>query len=436
MQSTRSRHPNLVKGLLFGSGFLGYITALVMPLFVRSMAHDVGVEVPLVGWLAGAQGVLVGLASLIVGPISDVYGRKRVLLWSLVANAVAAAAFGRAWNAWSLYTFGALNALTFSPLAFCSLAYIADYFEPKERGAAVGVVTASVWAGVIIGTPLTVVMLELPGYGWRSVFGVIGALSALLFIATAFGLDDKRAETQGTQRRTTRGMLGSYAGFARDDRLRGFLSIFVLVRAGVGMYFVYGATYLLTSREFPAQGFIKIYPFGGLLAFGTSMLAGKLTDRIGAKGLVISSSVALIISIFLFLSYPTTPTNIVPAMAAFCALYMVSDAVRTAALQTEAVSKVSDHVRGAFMGLVSFLMYVSYGLGAIAGGFLLSLAPTTGDHARDFAMGYSVIVYTTAGLWVASIIFASRYVEHAPQRLAAAVLGAGLPSAQTISERK
>lgn len=405
----RSR-PRLTAWILFGSAFLGYVVPLILPIFMRDIARDLHIDVSLPGVLAGVQGFIIGLASLVVGPLSDRYGRKAVLSYSLLLNGFSIIAFSTAWDLTSLYAFGILSAVTFSPLVFCSLAYIADYFPAERRGEIVGFVTASLYGVVIVGAPLGVVLMEMPQLGWRSVFVVIGVLSILMAAASFAGL---RHIATGNEKKaiTVRPVVDKYLSFAGTPRLRGFLAIFFLLRIGLGMYFVYAAAYLFISRAFPPHGLVIVYPIGGALAFGASMLAGKFTDKIGGKALIFFGSLAITLSILMIVHVPTTPQNIIFVMTLLCGLYMVSDSVRMAALQTEAVSIVPAESRGAFLGATSFLMYLGYAVGAFLGGLILQLFKNQGSAAEDLAVGFTVVVYVASFLWVVTMVLALYYTK-------------------------
>jgi hypothetical protein len=95
---------------------------------------------------------------------------------------------------------------------------------------------------------------------------------------------------------------------------------------------------------------------------------------------------------------------IVPVISAICALYMVSEATRMAALFLEAVSAVGSAERGTFMGLINFLMHIGVALGALAGSAVLGLASPGADRAHQMQTGFSTIVVLTSLLWLASAL--------------------------------
>jgi DHA1 family purine base/nucleoside efflux pump-like MFS transporter len=415
--STDRREDTFVKGLLFVVAFLGYFVPLILPILARDIARELHIDISNIGFLVGAQGILVGLASLVIGPLSDSYGRKRVLSFFVMANAVGVIAFSQAWDLWSFYALGVLSAVGFGPLIFCSLAYAGDYFSEDKQGSAVGLITGALWASVIVGVPLGVILIEMPLFGWRAVFVGLGILSLAAGLVSIVRLRDIPTGAKTIQ---IRRILVKYASFLRERRLLGFLAIFLIMRVGVGMYLTYGPPYLFISRAFPPSGFATIYPICGVAALASSILASRLADRIGRTALVVISNVSIIVSIFMFVHFPTTPSTIYWVMMAVCCLYMVSESLRMATLQAEAVSTVGKESRGAFLGAVSFLLYCGTAAGAFLGGAILDAfkRDQIGASGDPLASGYTFIVYCTAVLWAVTVVLVLYYTRQRPSVVA------------------
>jgi hypothetical protein len=142
--------------------------------------------------------------------------------------------------------------------------------------------------------------------------------------------------------------------------------------------------------------------------------------RVGSPVAIIVSSFCLIAAILLLVSYPTTPNDIVPLIADICAIYMVSESIRMAALFLEAVSAVGAAERGTFLGLINFLMHIGVALGALAGSAVLGLASAGADRAVQMQQGFSTIVVLTSLVWLVSAllsIFFTNQGKRAPALL-------------------
>jgi DHA1 family inner membrane transport protein len=126
------------------------------------------------GQLAAAIGISWGVTAPLVGPVSDVYGRRRVGLTGLVLMAVGILASALAWNYWSLLTCRLVTGVGAAMIPPNSVATIADHFPPAQRGTPISILICASFFGLAIGTPLVAFLSEIGG--WRLPFYIVGAL--------------------------------------------------------------------------------------------------------------------------------------------------------------------------------------------------------------------------------------------------------------------
>jgi len=399
------------------AAFLGYLIPIILPVMLTNISTNLGATTGAVGVLIGVQSIAVAIASLFVGTLSDRYGRQHLLSSFLLINGFALIIMGSSPNLPVLYVTGVFSAVAFSPLVFGTLAYIGDHYDEKTRPALVGLVTGSLYAGVTFGIPLTVWLMDAKDYGWRGVLIVFGAIS-LVSSGIAWACLDKLPKQTAAASTTSRDVLARYVAFFRERRLLGTLIVFFVIRLGVGMYYTYGPAYLIIARDFPPTGFLLVYSVGAVFAFIASLFSAKIIGLIGIHRLVLGATVSLIASMFLIISFPTTQATIVLLIGAFCTMYMLSEALRMAALHTDAVSKVDISVRGSFLGLINFLVHSGTALGALLGGGIVTWASIGLDRAAQMQSAYSYIVISAATLWLVSVFvfmwYSSNSKSHAP----------------------
>jgi MFS transporter, DHA1 family, chloramphenicol resistance protein len=162
------------------AGTFSSMTVWIMmgPLLVP-LAAAFGTSVAGAGQLAAAIGVSWGITAPLVGPISDIYGRRRVALTGVILMAAG--------------TLGSLLAGSYGILLGCrllsgvggamippnSMATIADHFGPAERGRPISLLISASCLGYLVGLPAVAVLGNVGG--WRLPFAVVGAcLLALL----------------------------------------------------------------------------------------------------------------------------------------------------------------------------------------------------------------------------------------------------------------
>ena len=150
---------------------------LVLPLF-SAMAKDWHTTPTSVTWTTTAFGLAYAASFLVAGPLSDRYGRRRVVVTGLSVLAVATAAAALA----PTLPIGLLcrvaqgiGAAGFSPAA---LAYLSERIEPARRSIAVTCLVTAMVAATVTGQLVAQALLPLGG--WRWVFGINAAIVALL----------------------------------------------------------------------------------------------------------------------------------------------------------------------------------------------------------------------------------------------------------------
>jgi len=155
------------------------VSLMLGPLLV-ALADDFGTSIAVAGQLAAATFITWGIIAPLVGPISDTYGRRPVLLIGVLLMALGVLGSGVAWNYSSLMATRLVTGVGSAMIPPTIMAALADNLPVEKVGKAVGFITASSWVGVAVGVPA----IALLGYlgGWRLPFYVTGGLSLALWV--------------------------------------------------------------------------------------------------------------------------------------------------------------------------------------------------------------------------------------------------------------
>jgi len=161
------------------------VMLMLGPLLVI-LANDFGTSIAMAGQLAAATFVAWGITAPLVGPISDTYGRRPVLLIGVLLMALGVLGSGAAWSYGSLLATRLITGVGSAMLPMTMMAALADNLPSEKVGKAVGFITASSWVGVALGVPA----IALLGYtgGWRLPFYITGGLSLALWVMLWFWL--------------------------------------------------------------------------------------------------------------------------------------------------------------------------------------------------------------------------------------------------------
>src|SRR5437868_14295992 len=135
---------------------------------------------------------MVGIAcsQIIMGPLSDKFGRRPVLLWGLALMVAASIGCMFAQNLPQLIAARFLQALGGATGMVASRAIIRDLYERDRIGAMISLVIAVIMIVPML-SPLTGGLLET-AFGWRAIFYVITAASLIIAVIIALALQETR----------------------------------------------------------------------------------------------------------------------------------------------------------------------------------------------------------------------------------------------------
>ncbi|MFD1625980.1 MFS transporter [Azospirillum griseum] len=236
------------------------------------------------------------------GRVSDRYGRKPVLCWSMMVSVGAYLWMSQADSLLALFLCRSVQGASSANMAVAQ-AYIADRTDPEERSksmAAMGVVSGVSFAlGPLLGGLLAELSDTPPG---AHPFVAAGALCAVAFLVVALFAREPAVSRDQRQRRGV--SLQQFPGLLAQPRLRVLTGLFfatTLIFSGVN------ATVALWAQEYFAWGPHEV----GLLmtTVGTVMVAvqllgvGRIVRRFGDAGALVAG-VAVIICGLLAMAIP------------------------------------------------------------------------------------------------------------------------------------
>jgi predicted MFS family arabinose efflux permease len=160
--------------LFGGTVLMARLVSLMLGPLLVVLAAEFNTSVAVAGQLAAATFVTWGITAPLVGPFSDTYGRRPVLLTGLAILAIGVLGSAAAWNFNSLMAFRLLTGVGAAMIPPTLAAAIADMLPVAERGRGVGLLAGSSWLGVALGVP--VVALIGDAWGWRLPFYITGGL--------------------------------------------------------------------------------------------------------------------------------------------------------------------------------------------------------------------------------------------------------------------
>ena len=223
--------------------------------------------------------------ALLIGPLSDRIGRKKVLILGLTLFTLSSIVTYFVSSLASLLIVRMLTGLSAGALSTGSLSYAADHYAYSLRGRAMGILSMSYFASFAIGVPLGAVVASR--WGWSSVFGGLAITSLLVLIGIAFLLpnDSGRSTTSYSLH-----SLGRH--FFKADRLSGMIAAF-FTSGGIVGFLTYLGSWLSLEHGVSIDRIGLVFVASGLAAAAASPIAGWLADHAGKRSVIVMANLAL-----------------------------------------------------------------------------------------------------------------------------------------------
>lgn len=180
----------LILGLIMLVNALSYGT--IIPL-LYPYASRFGVNALTLSWLFASFSIAQFIATPIIGRLSDSFGRKPLLLLSLLGTSLSLALFASAGNVVMLFVSRILDGITGGNISVAQ-AVIADSTEGKDRTKAFGLLGAAFGFGFLFGPALggilSQVNLSAP-FWFASLVALIGSILIFFFLEETLPKDAK-----------------------------------------------------------------------------------------------------------------------------------------------------------------------------------------------------------------------------------------------------
>lgn len=322
------------------------ITIPQLPFYVKGMAKAEHTGT-ITGLLIGSYSLAQSLATPWLGRLSDKYGRRAVILLSLLGNALSMILFAVAVEQRVLpllFTSRILAGVTAGNLGACQAA-IADVTEKSERSAAMGKLGAGIGLGLIVGPFIGGQTGKIAPWGPPIAAAImalmdLGLAAALMPETRQFRQDQPSADQQVSKNALR------LVDLLRDRRMAAVLLLFFLTFTSMTCLNV--AFPLLSAERFGWTGVEVGYMFG---AFGVAgviiqgFLMKRLTARFSDVSMVITAGILMAVGMTLSAN-STKPWMLIAANV----LIGIGVSINNPVLSAVASKVAPPHVQGAALG--------------------------------------------------------------------------------------
>jgi YNFM family putative membrane transporter len=334
------------------------------------IATEYGASPTQVSLIITAGTLAVAATAPFIGALSDVLGRKRVIVTAMALLIIPATMTALAPSLPQLVFWRFVHGLLLPPIFTVTIAYVGHEFPAREANGVFGLYTAASSVGGFFGRFIPGMLTE--HFGWRGGFLALAIGSVICFAVVALLLTPERRFVSANNIRTS---LVQMLGHLRNPQL---LAIYAV---GFGVLFNFIATFTYLAFHLAAPPFNRSPAFLGsifvvyLLGAAASLWLGRAIARFGRRNFVLGVlafwAAGMMVSLI-----PWVPAIVLSlVMASVCGIL-------TQASSTSLVAITANTGISAAVGLYVTCFYI----GGTFGGWLPGLAYEAGGWPYSLAL--------------------------------------------------
>jgi DHA1 family multidrug resistance protein-like MFS transporter len=332
-----------------------------LPLFI----HSLGVPENTAGFVAAASTIVGIVVSLPAGMLSDLYGRRRVMIVSAFVFASAPFLYLLVRGPWQLVIVRIYHGLATAILGPVALALVADTGEAR-RGERMAWYSSATMVGRLLAPSIGGLLIVGQDFRWVYLGCGLAGLLALL-VAVYLPLTGQSIQGGGTP-----GLSSAWQQLREEARYvirhRGILTTSF---AQAAQYFAFGFLEVYLPLRLTAVGW-KVWQIGPLFTLQVLVttvgkpVMGRLADRLGRVTLIVGGLVAGAAG--LRLASVATSYALLIVSASLFGLGAATVTTSTAALVSDLAHQ---DAQGAALGILSSIMDIGHSTGPMVGGLLV-----------------------------------------------------------------
>tara|TARA_R110000868_G_scaffold304437_29_gene565533 strand:+ start:7938 stop:9164 length:1227 start_codon:yes stop_codon:yes gene_type:complete len=361
-------------------------------MIISPILPKIGIELntseSLLGNLVTVYAAMIGVFAIIMGPLSDKIGRRKILLIGSAGMTVALLLHSMANSFSSLLILRAFAGMAGGVLSGSAVSYVGDYFPYEKRGWANGWIMSGIAMGQILGIPMGTFLAEV--HGFKFPFILFGGIMGLTTILIFFKLPQPNVELQ-VSKITFKTTFKKYVDLLKQNDIKAVAFSYLLMFLSLSIFLIYLPAWLTKEFDVSLSEIGWLFFAGGIVNAITGPNAGKLSDRLGRKNMIIFSCLGLasLMALTTFLI-----TSFWVAFIIF-PIIMLLIAMRISPFQALSSELVKSNNRGSLMSLLVAIGNIGAGIaGSIAGPLFDKLG-----YLSNTIFGAFTIILTAYIVW-------------------------------------
>ncbi|HET6976741.1 MAG TPA: MFS transporter [Pyrinomonadaceae bacterium] len=318
----------------------------VLPFYAEGTAFNATPRT--VGLLFASYSIMQLIFSPVLGSLSDKYGRRPVLLFSIIGTGIGFLILGLATTVWMLFLGRILDGITGGNISTAQ-AYIADITTEENRAKGMGMIGAAFGLGFIFGPAIGGILSH---WGIHVPFFFAAALSFGNALLLYFRLPETISAGNPAKNSAARGRsLRDVVDSLKQPRLAFILSIYFLFIVAFSIMTSAFSFYTMFRFGYDAQHTGYLFAYVGVIAvIIQGGLIGKLVKRFGELPLVIVGALCFAISLFA-VPFVGPAAGGLGALLIGGGVFSMGNSLATPALTSLASKSASPEKQGAILGV-------------------------------------------------------------------------------------
>lgn len=383
------RSPMMTIFLIAFVGMMGY--GIILPI-TPFYAQAFGASDFQIGLIIASYALMQFIFAPILGSMSDRYGRKLLLIISLIGTVVSLILFGMATSLAWLFIGRMIDGATGGNIAIAQ-AYVSDITTEENRARGMGMIGAALGLGFIAGPALGAILSS--GGNYRLPIFVAAGIAAVSVLMTIFLLPEPEQHKM-TQFRTFN--LGRILGALGDQRIGQPLLIALLVALA---FTAFETTFALFAKNRLSYGSVQTGYALAYIGIVVALIQGGLIRRLAKR----YGEVVLIAAGTLLLGGGLLVLGFINNTWQFIAIGMLiaaGEGIYSPSMSALISRRSPDQQRGEYLGLYQSMGSLARIIAPLTAAWLL-------DHVSD-ATPYLI----GGGLTLLACLFASRMIRREP----------------------
>ena len=390
----------------------------VLPFYAEGTAFNATPRT--VGLLFASYSIMQLIFAPILGSLSDKYGRRPVLLLSIIGTGIGFLILGLANSLLLLFIGRILDGITGGNISTAQ-AYIADITTKENRAKGMGLIGAAFGLGFIIGPAIGGILSR---WGIHVPFFFAASLCFANAILLYFRLPETVTPDHPARNSAARGRsFGDVFSSLRQPKLAFVLIIYFLFIVAFSIMTTSFSLYTMFRFGYDAQHTGYLFAYVGLIAvIIQGGLIGRLVKRFGEMPLVIFGAFCFAISLFA-VPFVGPAAGGLAGLLIGGGIFSMGNSLAGPALTSLASKSVEAEQQGVVLGVTQSTASLARAVGPFLAAVLInsSIAHLGADGATHYMSDYSLFVtfWTAAAIMLLAFFLAFYYRLNRRQILAA-----------------